>query len=244
MYLAYCDDEKIQLEYMQKLTSDWADRSGIPLTFSTYGSGEELLFEHPESFPFDLLILDIDMKGMDGMTLARTIRQKDTKLPILFLTNKQEYVFEGYEVHALRYILKPVDAEKLFPLLDELQRQTQTEKRYLIETIDGETQKIPLDAILYLEASGHYTSIHTASQIFSLKKSLSELETEIQKSAATDSGFISVHRSFLVNLAHVERVLRAECILTDGTSVPVSRNSYKPLNEAFIRFYSPFPAAH
>ncbi|MBS6195358.1 MAG: response regulator transcription factor [Clostridiales bacterium] len=239
MYLAYCDDEEVQLEYLKKLAEEWADASGVSLTFSSYKSGEELLFEHDESFPFDLLILDIDMKGINGMTLAKKIRRTDARLPLLFLTNKKEYVFEGYEVNAFRYLLKPVDRQKLFPLLDELQSLTRTERRYLVESIDGQMQKIPLDTILYLEARGHYTAIHTEARTYELKKSLSQLDGQIQNAASSDQDFIFSHRSYLVNLAHVDRVLRTECILSDGSSVPVSRNAYKTLNEAFIRYYAP-----
>lgn len=75
----------------------------------------------PDSYPFDLIFLDIDLGGMDGMALARKIRETDSEVPILFLTNHREYVFEGYEVQAFRYLLKPVTEDTLFPLLDELQ---------------------------------------------------------------------------------------------------------------------------
>ena len=106
MNIAYCEDEKIQLEYMEQLIRKWADEGNDTVTYFGYGSAKELLFEHPDSFPFDLLLLDIDMDGMDGMALAKEIRKKDQKLPIVFLTNRSEYVFEGYEVGALRYLLK------------------------------------------------------------------------------------------------------------------------------------------
>ena len=108
---------------------------------------KELLFEHSDSFPFDLLLLDIDMDGMDGMALAKEIRKKIKNFPS-FLTNRSEYVFEGYEVGALRYLLKPVEETKLFSLLDEISYALGKEKRYLIENVGGETVKIPVDTIL------------------------------------------------------------------------------------------------
>ena len=91
MNIAYCEDEKIQLEYMEQLIKKWADEGNDTVTYFGYGSAKELLFEHPDSFPFDLLLLDIDMDGMDGMALAKEIRKKDQKLPIVFLTNRSEY---------------------------------------------------------------------------------------------------------------------------------------------------------
>lgn len=238
MYLAYCDDEPIQLEYTKKLAQRWAAGTGAALQFSSYCSAEEILFENMEGFPFDLLILDIDMQGMDGMTLAKKIRERDESLPIVFLTNLEEYVFQGYEIRALRYLLKPLNEEKLFPLLDEINTAKNREKRYLIENIRGDLIKLELDDIYYIEAAGHYLKIHTRHQDYEVKKSLSDISTELMEShGASAAGFVSTHRSFLVNLLHVERLFRTECILSDGSTVPVSRNAYKAVNEAFIAYY-------
>lgn len=245
MRIAYCDDEQVQLDYLAHLVVEWATKSGVSCDFIGYRSAKELLFENPERIPFDLLILDIDMQGMDGMELARDIRKRDRSVPILFLTNRKEYVFEGYEVNALRYILKPITVEKLAPILVELSIGDVEEKRYLIENIDGENRKIALADILFAEAEGHYVHLHTVEGDFSFKKNISELEREIAgfldvaggSGAKRQQVFVSTHRSFLVNLAHVERVLRTDCVLSDGSKVPISRNSYKAVNEAFIAYY-------
>ena len=231
MRLAYCDDEEIQLEYMRRLAENWAKQAGVSLTYCAYQSAEELLFENMEGYPFDLLILDIDMHGMDGMALARKIRERDVKIPILFLTNKREYVFEGYEVQALRYLLKPISEEKLFPLLNEVHTAARGEVQSLILSVDGEHCKIAVSDILYLEADGHYVRIRTVKRDYMVKKAFTELAEELEE------GFVATHRSYLVNLLHVERVQRTECILFDGSSIPVSRNSYKAVNEAFIRYW-------
>ncbi len=237
MYLAYCEDEEIQIEYIRQLAMQWSLEKGVPLHFLSYRSAEELLFEQEKQYSFDVLLLDIDMKGMSGMELAHKIREKEKELPIIFVTNRKEYVFEGYEVNAYRYLLKPLSEEKLFPLLDEINSASKEEKRYIIENIEGEMQKISLDSILYLEVNGHYTSLHTADNCcYQLKKSLADLEEELAK--VSEKQFVSTHRSYLVNLGHVERVLRKECILSDGSSVPVSRNAYAAVNQEFIRFYT------
>lgn len=244
MHLAYCDDEEIQLEYIGNMINTWAKKTGSEVCYSAYRSAEELLFIHEGNYPFDLLLLDIDMKGMDGMALAREIRKKDTELPIVFLTNRREYVFEGYEVAALRYVLKPLTEEKLYPLLSGVSDGKSEKRRYLIESVAGEPRKIDLNRLIYVEAEGHYLTLHmeqedgkrTEEQPLRLKKSLAAFEK-----ALLDAGcigrFVATHRSFLVNLSYVERVLRTDCILSDGSSIPISRNCYKAVNEAFIAFY-------
>ena len=231
MRLAYCDDEEIQLEYMRRLAEQWAKQAGVPLTYCAYQTAEELLFENTEGYPFDLMILDIDMQGMDGMALARKIRERDAKIPILFLTNKREYVFEGYEVQALRYLLKPMSEEKLFPLLNEVHTAAREEVQGLIVSAEGEHCKIAVSDILYLEADGHYVKIHTVKRDYVVKRAFTELAEVLAE------GFVTTHRSYLVHLLHVERVQRTECILSNGSSIPVSRNSYKAVNEAFIRYW-------
>lgn len=236
MHLAYCDDEIIQLEYMEHLTKQWALERGETLHFFAYRSGEELLFEHEDGYPFDLLILDIDMKEMDGMSLAKKIRKTDKNLTILFLTNHKEYVFEGYEVNAFRYILKPIEEDKLYPLLDEILQQGQKDKPYLIEQIAGEKVKLYLEDILFLETNGHYLNIHMNGKIYEVKKSLKEIQKEIAEATPEKKMFVSTHRSFQVNIAQVEQVLRSECIMSDKSSVPISRNSYKEVNQAFITY--------
>ena len=149
MYLAYCDDEEIQLEYIRRLAEQWGEENQVTVRFMAYRSAEEVLFENMLSYPFDLLLLDIDMKDMDGMELARKIRESDKKLPIVFLTNRREYVFEGYEVNALRYLLKPMDKAKLYPLLDEVEIPGGRKISYLIEAVAGEKVKLYLEDIIY-----------------------------------------------------------------------------------------------
>lgn len=235
MRLAYCDDEPIQLDYMEAMTKNWATKRNIPLRFLKFESAEEVLFEASEQgFPFDLLLIDIDMKGRNGMELARKIRETDTKLPIVFLTNRKEYVFEGYEVSAFRYILKPMTEEKLTDILEEVCKK-QNSRSYLIERIAGEEKKIAVDEILYAEVSGHYVTLHTKTETYEWKKAFSELADQLNQGKNTK--FILTHRSFLVNVAEVERVLRTECVLSDGSSVPISRNMYPSVNDAFISFY-------
>ena len=121
MRIAYCEDEPAQRSRMELLLHTFAERKRLPLTVEAFSDSAAFLFQYPDSYPFDLIFLDIDLGGMDGMALARKIRETDSEVPILFLTNHREYVFEGYEVQAFRYLLKPVTEDTLFPLLDELQ---------------------------------------------------------------------------------------------------------------------------
>lgn len=237
--IAYCEDESVQLIFMKQLIEEWEKKSGILCSYSSYESGKAFLFENGESYPFDLLILDIDMEGMDGMELSRKVRESDSKIPIVFLTNRREYVFEGYEVNAFRYLLKPIDFSKISMILDEISKQYLAETYYLIEKQEGETIKIDLEDIYYIEANGHYLNVYLRSKEYRLKKSLQELADTIRINIGSleQAGFIYTHRSYLVHLKYIDKVQKTECVMDNKKNIPVSRNAYKSVNEAFIAYY-------
>ncbi len=117
MRIAYCEDEAAQAELVCSMMESWGERRQEFVEVVLFESAEEFLFKN-EDFPYDAVFLDIAMRQMNGMELARTIRKKDKKLPIAFLTADKTFAIEGYEVRAVRYLTKPVTAEKLDSLLD------------------------------------------------------------------------------------------------------------------------------
>lgn len=233
MRIAICDDESALSAQLGALVDCWGGKRGHPCHIRAFASGEELLFETAGSYPFDLLLLDIDLGGgkLSGLDLARKIRETDARVPLAFLTNYPGHVFEGYEVSALRYLMKPVTEEKLFPLLDLTLERAGRTSRYLVLEVDGEQRRIEEDSILYLEARGHIVLVATERGPVSVKTALSALTRQLS------ADFVPTHRSFLVNLRHVERVGRTECLLEGGRAVPVSRGAWEKLNRAFINYY-------
>lgn len=233
MLIAICDDEGALAELVEQLARRWGMERDHPCFVRTFASGEELLFETAGSYPFDLILLDIDLGGgkLSGLELARKIRETDVRVSLAFLTNYPDHVFEGYEVAALRYLMKPVTAENLFPLLDLASERIGHVSRYLVLEVDGEQHRVEEDGIFFLEAKGHMVLLETAAGPLTVKTSLSALAHQL----GTD--FVPSHRSFWVNLRHVERVGRTECMLENGHSVPVSRGAWENLNRAFIDYY-------
>ena len=234
MRICFCDDEASTRSQFERMAAAWAEQRGEAAELQLYNSAEQLLFEvgQPEAqeLAFDLILLDIQMGGMDGITLARQLRAQDKRVTLAFLTAAREYVFEGYEVQAVRYLLKPMQQEKVFELLD-LARQNLQEQRSLILNCADEKKKLYLSQIAAIEAQGHYLIFHTTTGQLQQKASLSSLAGHLGDS------FVMSHRSFYVNLAHLLRISRTECTLDTGLTVPVSRGAYKNLNEQFILYY-------
>lgn len=233
MRVAICDDEKALTLQVEQLAGCWGGERNRPCSVCTFVSGEELLFESAGSYPFDLILLDIDLGGgkLSGLDLARKIRETDQRVALAFLTNYPGHVFEGYEVAALRYLMKPVTAENLFPLLDLALDRIGRVSRYLVLEVDGEQRRVEEDSIVYLEARGHTVLVETVTEPIIVKAAFSTLTRQL------GADFAPTHRSFLVNLRYVERVGRTECALEGKRSVPVSRGAWGKLNQAFIDYY-------
>lgn len=225
--ICYVEDEKAQELALKKLLSQWNGETVLKV----YPNAEAFLFEHENTCPFDLLILDIQLSdGLSGMDLARKVRAVDSHVTIIFLTNDPKYVFAGYEVAAARYFMKPVTVDQLYPLLNELAQAQPKEKKYWIFSAGGEKVKLDIDEIQVVEVTKHYIQIYTADQTYETKLSLSEAQQ-----ALGEAGFISPHRSYLVQLDKIRRITRSSMIMENGQEVPLSRNKYKEINEAFIR---------
>ena len=236
MRIAYCEDEAAQAELVRTMIGQWAESRRITAEVVLFESAEEFLFKN-EDYPYDAVFLDIAMRQMNGVELARAIRSKDKKLPIAFLTADRTFAIEGYEVRAIRYLLKPVTMDKLCSLLDELLAERESDAEDMVCITVGEkgaVRKLAENSICYIEVLGHYTQLHLndGSEV-RIKESLAAVTAGLHRKEL----FVKCHRSFVVNLSYVEKISRTECTLSDGTALPVSRNSYQELNERFIQYY-------
>ena len=185
------------------------------------------MFHYEEKKDYDILLLDIEMSRMDGVSLARTVRKENETVQIIFVTGYSDYIAEGYDVAALHYLLKPVREEKLFQVLDRALEKLHRNERTLTLELSGEVRRIPLYEIRYLEVYKNYVTIH-GKEDYTVKKTLGEFE------ALLDESFFRLGRSYILNLNCVERITRTEVTLNDGSVLPSSRNMYEPLNRAII----------
>lgn len=220
MRICICDDDKSMCDNLKEMIL----QHGIHVV-TVYHSAEELLFECENQFLFDCVFLDIQMKTMNGIDCARKIREYDKKIGIIFLSAIKDYVFEGYEVNAIRYLLKPLETEKCHALLDMISESLTKEQQYLLVN----KMKVDCEKILYIESFGHYCTVH-GDKIIETKSSLSEICGKLP------GNFIQIHRSYVVNLEHVESILKDTCLLEDGSEIPISRSSVKKVNQAFMKF--------
>ena len=226
--VAICDDSGEDAEFVRELLEQWANQRQIDIQTEVFPSAESFLFRYAEDKAFDILLLDIEMGAMDGVTMAKRVRQDNEAVQIVFITGYSDYIAEGYEVAALHYLMKPVSRDKLFIVLDRAIEKRKQQERCLNLEAYGELVRIPFYEIRYLDVHQNYVTVH-GKRNYTVKRSLGEFEKEL------DQRFCRVGRGMIVNLTFIQRVTKTEVHLSDGTVLPLPRGAYEPLNRAIIQ---------
>ena len=225
--IAVCDDSDTDRQYISGFIDRWAMNTGHTVKVSTFVSAEDFLFHYAEKNDYDILLLDIEMGTIDGVTMAKKLRRDNDTVQIVFITGYSDYISEGYEVAALHYLMKPVKEEKLFSVLDRAAVKLSKNEKVLNLETGGEMARVPVYQIRYAEVFGNYVTIH-ASEDLTVRMTLGDLEKEL------DDRFFRVGRSVIVNLTQISRVTRKEIKLNDGASIPLPRGAYEGVNRAII----------
>ncbi|MBQ9110993.1 MAG: response regulator transcription factor [Oscillospiraceae bacterium] len=227
MRIAICDDEPQCRQ--QAVQAVHACTRSLDILTDVFENGNAFLQSFRKS-PYDLVFLDIEMPEIDGISLARRLRELSRDVPIVFLTSHIEYALEGYEVNALRYLTKPIQNDKLHELLGYVMERMQEQRMLWLKT-DGGEERVPVKDILCLEAQNQNILIRTADREYTVRYNLGEYEKELSQ-----DGFFRIHRGYLVSLRHVKSLGKHGLTLSDGTVLPVSRTKEKPLKEALFQF--------
>lgn len=224
---AVCDDDQDYARYIESLAAHWARAAGTALEVERFPSAQAFLFRYEERRDFDVLLLDIEMDGMDGVALAKAVRRDNDDIQIVFVTGYADYIAQGYEVSALHYLTKPVDPDKLSQVLTRAVGRLRRNEPTLTLELPGEVVRVPLSKIRYVDVLHNYVTVH-ADRDYNLKRPLGELEREL------GGQFYRIGRSCVVNLNFVNRVTRTSVELSGGGSLPLPRGQYEGLNRAII----------
>lgn len=225
--IVICDDCPADSSYVSVFVKEWAELNGHEIEMTLFDSAEKFLSFYEEGGRSDLLLLDIEMPGMDGVTLARELRKHNETMQIVFVTGYSDYISEGYDVSALHYLMKPVKKEKLHEVLSRAADRIQKNERMLTLEVSGELVRVPVHEICYLDVSQNYVTVH-AKKEYTVKRALAEFDKEL------DERFFRAGRACIVNLTMVQRVTKTEVYLTGGIAVPLPRGMDKQISRAII----------
>ena len=228
-----CEDIKEHSKKILEICSLLAKEYSLKVT--AFQSAKELLecLNHLQqentTFPH-LILLDIELPGMDGITLGKQIRKMNKDVFLVFVTSYIEYAVKGYEVNAFRYLLKPLSYDDMHNLLADIQREYSKKKKILVKTRDGETI-LPLQELVYISAEDKYTVLHTSSKHYISDFSLKKYEEQLK-----EYGFFRIHRKYLVNLYYHKKTQDGKLVLSHGGSLPVSKKRMSEYRQKLFRF--------
>ena len=230
MRIAICDDEKNIRELIKgKIANQYPNANII-----FYNSGEELLLSDN---PIDILFLDIQMQGKNGLETARELRKKDKKIIIIFVTAVEEYVFQAFDVGAFHYIVKPINdtkfTEVLHRAIEEWNAKQPTnqepEEKYLMINNGGVHIKVTIDDIVYAEVFNRKVVIHKLNETIEYYGKMSDLE------ALAGDSFFRPHRAYLINFKYVEKYDATTIYLEKGTAL-MAKQKYPEFVKKYMKY--------
>lgn len=229
VYILICDDDPDALDRIRQKAEAVFAKLTIQGKFDLFDTCEAVPEDSLKDCDIALLDVDFEGKNLNGIGLARKLRQVNKRAVILFITNFIEYAPEGYEVQAFRYILKrDIDTVLGRYLMEAMEVLSEAWDCLRLE-YRGELLELPFDGILYLEVLGHSVSIVTEGETYTLTASLSSFEQELE-----NHGFLRVHKSFLVNMRHIKKFQCRELTLYNGTAIRVSEKSYAEQKRKYL----------
>lgn len=226
MKFAVVENEPLHAENLKQLLRRWSQEHQTIVDIELFSCGEAFLASRLGSF--DLVFMDIQLDGVDGITAAHQVREHGFDGQLVFLTAFSEYVFDGYEVQALNYLLKPVSYDKIAQCIDYVARKLYDD-HYTFREHDSVIQ-IAYSSIIYLSSANHYTQIITAEGTFRQMGSIQNVFSHLP------SRFLFCHRTVVVNLEHVARLKGRDLVLSNGITVPVSLTYLQGIRSALLSY--------
>ena len=227
--IALCEDEKIFSDAQEKICREILDKLNIEYQISVFASSADFLDIFVEQQKrFDLILLDIVMDGVDGMTLARRIRQTDADAVIIFITSNQDYALQGYDVNALHYLIKPVDTQVLERLITAVYTQKHQDNIFIIKS-GKQHLRVHIKDIVCMETAGRRVEISMMDGIVYYSGKLTDILNELPKGQ-----FVRCHNAFAVNIKNIRKLTRQNIIAINGKEIPVSRTFLNETRKSFL----------
>jgi DNA-binding LytR/AlgR family response regulator len=229
IHLAIVDDDEKSRMTMRDYAERYQEEFQEKLKITTFADGADIADEYKAEY--DIIILDIQMRFMDGMRAAELIRQMDSDVILIFITNMAQYALKGYEVQAMNYLLKPVT---YFAFSQEIRKAVgyirERKKKYFFIRVENGTLRLDSEDVLYLESKKHQIIIHTQKESYTTRDSMKNLEQTL-----STFNFVRCNNCYLVNLAYVEGVMQNSVIVA-GDELQVSRPRKKLFMDALADY--------
>lgn len=228
MKIAICDDERIFTDIFREKLEMTSEKCGIECTVSAFLNGAEMISMLNR---FDAVFLDVDMPGLSGEETAEYIIGLEKALPIIFVTNHDDFVFSSFRYRPFGFLRKRYIDSELEDIIKRLDKYLAEIERCYTFNSHNKLISVRLNDINYIEVYGHETLVHTANAVLTTSKALSAMEKEL-----SEYGFIRTHKSYIVNTRYIFSVERNSIILSNGENLPVSRTKLTDVKQMMIKF--------
>ena len=227
MHVGICDDRREARDFLREILKECAEVRSV-LEFS---EGDALLEAMEGGTEFDLVFMDIDIPGKDGLTVGKRVKVLSPSTALVFVTGYPQYALEAFECEAFHYLLKPVDAEKVESVIKRLYGRLTEKERYYVVKNRNEATRIPLAGLYYVECCGRHVVFHTEKGSYETAGRLKEVYEELKP-----CGFYQVHQGYLVNMDKVSHFKGYDVILENGSRVPMSVRKRGEVLAAYARY--------
>ena len=228
--IAIVEDEESYISVLKEYLERYKEESGEQIEVTVYHDGDEIAAFYRAQF--DIILMDIEMKFIDGMTAAEEIRKVDSSVSILFITNAPQYAIRGYEVGALDYILKPVSyftfSQKLGRAVSKLKKRS---RKWITIPVKGGVMRMELSDVYYVESEGHNLIYHTKEGSAVSSGTMKSVEMAME-----GMDFSRINKSYLLNLEHVDGV-QDKYAIVHGDRLLISRPRIKQFMQELTRYW-------
>lgn len=227
MQVAICDDDGIFRRKLKDILIEYKAEKRICIDISEFESGEEFL---ADSTVWDIVFMDYQMNGLDGLETARKLKNKNPICSIIFITAYPEFIFESFEVQPFRFMLKPLENRKIYDALNSYIKQ-QKLLYPLIVIENGEQKTVNSQDILYLEGDGKYCIVRTANDTIHSSKTIAQVYKLLPEHC-----FYRVHKSYVVNMYCIDSLKNNIITLNNGEIAVVGRNHIAEFKKVYMNF--------
>ena len=227
--LAVCDDEVTVLEVISSVLRRQFEKLGLKTNITCFHLGMELWKAFCSGTSFDVFFIDIDMKDIDGIALAKRLRERNCKAIIVFISGREEYVFKSFTVQPFRFVRKSEFKNEIMQLVEDIVKETKREADHniVLDTRGSSVRLNPFE-IIFVECNNKTLHIETEHKNLQLEFRLSEIEKMLEK-----YGFIKTHKSYLVNYRYIFSIEKTDIVLDTGGRVPISKHRITEVKKEF-----------
>lgn len=235
--IAICDDEEMFIEIVETRIKEYMRNQGMEYAIDKYSSGEELLEQNSESFPYQLIFLDIKMGDINGLQVAEKLNQRLEQATIVFITSYIDFALAGYKVGAVRYILKNDINFKLEfeECMNSVMQKYKLENRVELFSFNDGEKYVRINQIMYIESALHRVVFHIKEKQGIVTHYMYTKLDDVEKQLV-GADFFRVHKSFLVNFQFVEQITRYAVTFYNHQTVGISKKRYEDIKREFLLY--------